>query len=175
MSTGGVIAIVLGVGAVIFLAVNRGLITAGVQVPVGVGGQRGIVAPQPAQNYGGYLAATTAPQVSSLLGTAISGLNNAFSSWLHPTTVAKPAPQQGANVSSPSMAAQPSGPSYVSASTNTFIAAEAANTPTPIGPVIDPNMSYNATPGSAFDYSGMAFDNGFDPNASLEAAGVYGA
>src|SRR5919108_2458764 len=158
MSTGGVIAIVVGALVVVFLAVNRGLVHAGVQVPVGVGGQKGIVAPQPAQNYGGYLAATTAPQVSNILSTVISGANSALRSWLTPAPSAQTPPRVGASASSPSLSAQPSGPAV------TYYQ------PT-IGPVVSPDLSYNSTSQAAFDYSGLSFDNGFDPNASLD--GVF--
>jgi hypothetical protein len=41
-------------------------------------------------------------------------------------------------------------------------------TGTLVGPQIPPDVQYNATPGSAFDYSGLAADNSYDPNASLE-------
>ena len=172
MSTGGTIALVIGVLAVFYLAINRGLINSGVQVGVGPGGvtsTKGIVAPQPSQNYGGYLAASTAPGVSSALNGALTGLGSAFAGWFGPTNpIASPA--QGASPNSPSGAAQPSGPSVAAG------AAVAAATPGGgsyaedgwiIGPQVDPAVSYNSTAGSAFDYSGLASDNGYDPSVAL--------
>lgn len=159
MSTGGVIALVVGGLAVIFLLVNRGLVNAG--VPVG----HGIVAPQPAQNYGGYLAASTAPQVSGLLSTVLSGVTSAAHSWLSPSSSSNtPAPNQAASSASPSLSAQPSGPA---AAVSSPLGPSDVGMGWMIGPVIDPSLSYNATPGSAFDYAGLASDNSFDPNASL--------
>jgi hypothetical protein len=157
MKTGAVIAIVAGVLVALYFAVSRGLIGSGVAVKA----SGGVVAPQPAANYSGYLAATTAPQVSGILNTLLSGVNSAAHSWLAPSGApSSPAPQQGASPTSPSLFAQPSGPapqptSYVADTTL-------------VGPQIDPVMQYSATSGSAFDYSGLAADNSFDVNASLE-------
>lgn len=165
MSTGGVIALVIGAVAIIFLAVNRGLVQSG--VPVG----HGIVAPQPASNYGGYLAASTAPQVSNILSTLLSGANSAFHNWLAPKSPGTPAPAQGFSSSSPSAAAQPTGPAPGAIQPSNFdTTAGLVDTSGGwmIGPQVDPLVSYNQTPQSAFDYSGLASDNSFDPNASLE-------
>jgi hypothetical protein len=161
MSTGGWIAIVVGAVVVIFLAVNRGLITSGVQVGVGPGGvttTRGIVAPQPTSNYGGYLAASTAPGVSNALNGALTGLGHAIAGWMNPPTSVPASPSQGASAASPSLAAQPIGPSGA-------VAAGFA-----VGPQIDPSVGYGVTSGAAFDYAGLAGDNSFDPNASLSYA-----
>lgn len=162
MSTGGTIALVVGVLAIFYLAINRGLINSGVQVGIGPGGvtsARGIVAPQPSSNYGGYLAASTAPGVASALNGALTGIGSSLASWVHGSPApAGPAPAQGASYNSPSMAAQPSGPvgSYVAGST--------------VGPVIDPVVSYDATSGAAFDYPGLAADNGYDASVALSNA-----
>lgn len=166
MKSGAIIAIVVGVVAVLVIALNRGLISSGVQVPV-AGGVRGIVAPQPAQNYGGYLSAATAPGVSTFLNTALSGLGNAFGSWLSPSK-STPAPAQGSNPGSPSLAAQPLGPAQQAASLADISGGWM------IGPTVNPVMSYNNTSGAAFDYGGLAADNGFDPNAGLVDYGQPG-
>jgi hypothetical protein len=164
MSTGGVVAIVIGAVVILFLAVNRGLINSGVQISP-TGAQRGIVAPQPAQNYGGYLAATTAPAVSSAVSSLISLGNGALTSWMRPANSPTPV-AQGGSVASPSLAAQPQGPAVTYYNANI----------TPIGPVVSPDLGYVNTNQAAFDYVGLANDNGFDINASLEQnAGVYGA
>lgn len=158
MKTGAVIAIVVGVLAVLYLAVSRGLIGSGVAIGPG-GQQRGIVAPQPGSNYSGYLAATTAPQVSGILNTVLSGVNSAFHSWLAPSAPAAVPPAQGASANSPSLFAQPSGP----APQPSMYSAPTAL----VGPQIDPALQYDQTSGAAFDYAGLSNDNSFDPNASL--------
>lgn len=158
MKTGTVIAVVGGAVVLLFWAASRGLINAGVRVnPSGT--VTGIVAPQPSQNYSGYLAASTAPAVTGAINTALSGLSSSLSAWLHPTGSPSVPPAQGATTSSPSLAAQPSGPT-----TDQGVVASGAF----VGPQVPPDLSYNATPGSAFDYSGLALDNSFDPEASLE-------
>lgn len=158
MSTGATVAIVVGVLAVFYLAVSRGLVSSGVAVGVGPGGitsAKGIVAPQPSSNYGGYLAASTAPGVASALNGALTGIGSGLASWLHGSNPQAPAPQQGASPTSPSLYAQPSGPvgDFVAGST--------------VGPVVDPAVSYNATSGAAFDYPGLASDNGYDGSVAL--------
>lgn len=166
MKTGAIIAVVVGVVVVLYLAVSRGLIGSGVAVSVGPGGvttAHGIVAPQPGSNYSGYLAATTAPGVSSALNGLLTGVGGAFTKWLTPNAPAQPAPAQGANAASPSLAAQPSGPVPAAA----FGSASATGSGAPVGPMVPPDISYNATAGSAFDYSGLAGDNGYDPSFSL--------
>lgn len=158
MSTGATVAIVVGVLAVFYLAVSRGLVSSGVSVGVGPGGitaAKGIIAPQPSSNYGGYLAASTAPGVSSALNGALTGLGSGLASWLHSSTPAQPAPQQGASASSPSLYAQPSGPA------GAFVAGST------VGPITDPVVSYDATSGAAFDYPGLAADNGYDASVAL--------
>lgn len=167
MKAGVIIAVVVGAVAIIFLAVNRGLISSGVGISVGAGGStsaKGIVAPQPATNYSGYLAASTAPGVSSALNGLLSGLGSGFGSWLGGGGGSTPGPNQGANPASPSLGAQPSGPSL--ATQNAPIGGAL------VGPQIDPitGLTYDATSGAAFDYSGLAADNAYDPTASLQAA-----
>jgi hypothetical protein len=160
-----IILVVAGV-AVLFWAVSTGLLKT-VGGPVTVPGTN-ILAPQPTQNYSGYLAASTAPGVSSALNGALSGLgtglNHLFAGWFgSPTGSSAPTPiKQGSNPASPSLGAQPVGPS---AST---IAAQTAEGSF-VGPQI-PEIGYEVTSGSAFDYSGLAADNGYDPAYSLESA-----
>lgn len=174
MKENTVIILIVAGAALLFWAVSTGLIktTGGL---VNVGG--GVLAPQPSQNYGGYLAVSSAPAVAGALSTAISGLGNAFSGWLgSPTPAAKTA--QGANPSSPSGAAQPSGPSPQAvqsaiigqaAGTGAFTptATYASYSDTLVGPQVSSQVAYSATPGSAFDYAGLASDNSFDPDYSL--------
>lgn len=155
MKVWGIVAIVGGILVALYFAASRGLIGSGVPV-----GRTGIVAPQPGTNYSGYLAATTAPQVSGILNTLLSGVNSAAHSWLAPSnSPSTVGPNQGASANSPALFASPVGPMDT-----TMISA----TGTLVGPQIPPDVQYNATPGSAFDYSGLAADNSYDPNASLE-------
>ena len=168
MNTGAVVAIVIGAVVLVFLAVNRGLVNSGVQVGVGPGGvttTRGIVAPQPSANYGGYLAASTAPGVAGALNGALTGLGHALAGWLTPPTTPQAAP---------SLFAQPSGPSAASAAAiagGIGIATPGGGTYAEdgwaIGPQIDPVISYNSTGGSAFDWAGLSADNAYDPSAAL--------
>lgn len=156
MKTGAVIAIVIGVVAVLYLAVSRGLIGSGA-VPLAGGG----VAPNPAKNYSGYLAASTAPQVSGFLNTAIAGVTSGLHAWFSSPSAPTPAPAQGGSPTSPSFAAQPSGPSASSLTSQTGLAGWFP------GPSVDPSVSYNSTPGSAFDYGGLAAQNAYDPSTTL--------
>ena len=152
MKENTVIILVVAVAALLFWAISTGLLKTGVNV----GG--GIVAPQPSQNYSGYLAASTAPAVSGALSNAVFGLSSAFTSWLHPSggsSAPTPAGQQ-ASATSPAGPAQPAGSTYASYDDSL------------VGPQIDPIMSYGATPGSAFDYSGLAASNAYDPSYSLD-------
>ena len=158
MKPGAVIAIVIGVVAVIYYAFSRGIIGSGAVVTPG-----GILAPQPSSNYSGYLAATTAPQVSGILNTVLSGVNSGLHSWLAPSSPSTPAPAQSASPNSPSLAAQPSGPSSSAIVVNPFNYG-----PAPVGPQVDAGLSYNFTPMNAFDYGGLAAQNTFDPAVSLE-------
>lgn len=166
MSTGGIVALAIAAVAVIFLAVNRGLISSGVQVGVGAGGvtsTKGIVAPQPSSNYGGYLAASTAPGVSSALNGALTGLGSAFAGWFGGSPAPTKPVQQGATSNSPSLAAQPIG-----------------TTDAPIGgALVGPQpaslsglqLTYDSgTTGAAFDYTGLANANSWDQSSSLEYA-----
>lgn len=155
MKTGAVIAIVIGIVAVIYYAFSRGIIGSGAVVAPG-----GILAPQPSSNYSGYLAATTAPQVSGILNTVLSGVNSGLHSWISPATPNAPAPTP-APAASPALAAQPSGPSGLNNSALFYSA-------TPVGPQVDPTVSYAATSGAAYDLGGLASQNAFDPSSSLE-------
>lgn len=176
MKTGFLIAGILAAVGIVYLIFSKTLLGGNPAVSVGPGGrQTGILAPQPSTNYSGYLAATTAPQVSGILNTVLAGVNSGFHSWLSPSnpTPANAPANQGANMASPSLAAQPSGPypTYGPAApgnaAGSFSDLQAAFS-APVGPVVDPAMSYNATPGSAFDYGPLAADNAYDSAASLE-------
>lgn len=163
MSTGGVIAIVLGAVVLVFLAVNRGLVSSGVQVGIGPSGAtstRGIVAPQPSTNYGGYLAASTAPGVSSALNGALTGLGSGLASWFRPAPTSAPVVSQGANSASPSAAAQPVGVQ----TTNMPISGAL------VGPQITPisGLSYDATSGAAFGFGDLSAENAWTAADSLE-------
>lgn len=165
-----VILVVAG-AALLFWAVSSGIIrTTGGGINVG----GGVVAPQPTQNYSGYLAASTAPQVSGAINTAISGLSGLFSGWLSGSQVA-PKTGQTYSPSSPSLFAQPSGPAPTSgaklvSSLNPSVgSAYASYSDTLVGPQVSDDISYQATNGSAFDYYGLASDNAFDPDYSLES------
>lgn len=171
MKTGAIIAIVAGALILIFWATSRGLIQSGVQVgPTGT--QRGIVAPQPAQNYSGYLAATTAPQVSGILNGLLSGLSGSVSSWFGKSAAPQPV-AQGTNANSPALAATGSAgvaASILNTTNQQYIATLSPSTysdpgSTLIGPQVDPALQYAG--GSAFDYAGLAADNAYDPAASM--------
>lgn len=167
MKEGTVIAIIVAGVALIFLAVSRGWLGTGVG-PTGIvtapaPGQHGaIVTPQPTTNYSGYLAASTAPGVSNALNSALSGIGNLFTGWFG-SSPAAPAPGQSASGSSPTMSAQPSGPSP---STLAAQAAEGMNTP--VGPQVSQGVSYDATAQSAYDWLGLTADNAYDPSYSLQ-------
>jgi hypothetical protein len=170
-----IILVVAGVAA-LFWAVQTGLIkvTGGA---VNVGG--GIVAPQPSQNYSGYLAASTAPGVSGALNAILGGVGSTLSSWLAPANAnpAAPTPAQvaasvgpvpgsiqptsatiGTQLVSPSFAG-PSGPSLAN-----LMPSYSA---TPIGPQTDASLNYDSTTGNAFDYNGLSGANAYDPAYSL--------
>lgn len=166
MNTGAVIAIVVGAVVLVFLAVNRGLVSSGVQVGVGPGGAtsvRGIVAPQPSSNYGGYLAASTAPGVSAALNGAFTGLGSALAGWFSPPHSA-PLSAQGSSPTSPAGPAQPTGPATAVETQSAVIGGAL------VGPQVDPIVSYNSTSGSAFAWDSLAADNAPDVSASLESA-----
>lgn len=157
MRTGAVVAIVAGVLIALYWAFSRGIIGSG---GLGVRASGGVIAPQPSSNYSGYLAATTAPQVSGILNTVLSGVNSGLHSWLAPAQAATPAPTP-APAASPALAAQPQGPSGLNDSALFYSA-------TPVGPQVDPTVSYAATSGAAYDLGGLASQNAFDPSSSLE-------
>lgn len=178
MKTGGVIAIVIGVIAVLYFAFSRGLIGTGGQV-VGAGG---ILAPQPSSNYSGYLAATTAPSVAGILNTTLSGINSGLHSWLSPAAPT-PVTGQGASASSPSLAAQPVGPSSsvvapgvgsVSILSPGTVGPSSYTAPTSlVGPQLDTTISYGSTSGAAFDYAGLAASNAYDPSSGLTDSSLF--
>jgi hypothetical protein len=131
----------------------------------GVATGKTILAPQPSQNYGGYLQATTAPSVSSAISSMISGLGSSVGGWLGKssspsiaTAGIAAAGQVGAGIAPRLISGGPAG-------------AAAPNAPVqliaPIGPITDPGLSYNATDYSSFDYGGLAYNNSYDPSASL--------
>ena len=174
--------IIVGIAAVLFWAVSTGFLkVTGGPVTVGPQGQiSGVVSPQPASNYSGFLAASTAPGVSGLLNNVMSGLSGAFGSWINPASGNNTTTGQGSNPSSPSRAAQPAGPVGVQPSVyspNASLVAPVSGAPTAqlsgflpsVGPQVDASLSYDATSGGAFDYSGLAADNAFDPTYSLES------
>jgi hypothetical protein len=154
-----VIAVIAGV-ALLFWAVSTGLIkTTGGNVAIG----GGIVAPQPAQNYSGYLAASTAPAVSNALSGAVSGLSSSLSSWLSGLGGSTATPVgQAANPNSPALAAQPIGPQVI------------PTLGSYAGPQVDPLLAYDSTSGSAYDYAGLAGANSYDPSYDL-STGAYSA
>lgn len=171
--------ILVGAGfALIVWAFSKGLISSGA-VPISAAGQPKpgtIVAPQPAQNYGGFLAASTASGVSSVLNTAISGLNNLFTGWFGKSSGSTPV-AQGSNPSSPSLFAQPGQTlqqltNLQTANQNYIASLEPSTYSNPgstlIGPQIDPSLAF--TSDGSFDYAGLAADNAFDPEYSLEEA-----
>lgn len=188
MKDSTVILLVVGGFVLLFWAFSKGIITAGVG-PTGLGVNPAtgkpygvITAPQPSTNYSGYLAATTAPGVSGALNGALSGigsgLNNLFSGWFggqssNPTPSAS---NQIASANSPALNAQPAGP--VAAPFD--FASTFQGTSNPVGPVVNPDVSYNATNWSAFDYNGLAASNSPDMTYSLmdpnlaDGSGVYG-
>jgi|SRR6516162_359446 hypothetical protein len=166
MKDSTLVILLVGGAALLFWAVSRGFISAS---PTGLGtlpgpGQSGvIVTPQPTQNYSGYLAASTAPSVSSALSSVLSGFGNLASGWLSSkASGASVPPQQGASAYSPSMGAQPSGPSPFATQS-----AYSAYDNTLVGPQIPDAVSYDATNGSAYAWAALADDNGYDPNYAL--------
>lgn len=161
-----IIVVIAGI-ALLFWAMSKGLISSTGLSVTPSGQQVGLISvPQPTQNYSGYLAATTAPAVSSAVNTAVSGLstgvNHLFSAWFGqstPTPYVNQGPVAPA-ASAPSAAAQPMGPI----------------TPvTTVGPQIPSDISYAATAGSAFDYTGLANANSWDSTYALQDPGLLSA
>lgn len=162
---GLIIALVIGAIAIFFFAVNRGLISSGVSVGVGAGGAtsvKGIIAPQPSQNYSGYLAASTAPGVAGAINGLLSGIGSGASAWFSgvkstPTPAVGNPAQAAAPVSSVANAAQQQ--------------SVYDNTPLPLpalGPQLsDVNLAYDNTSGSSFGYDALAADNAYSPGDSL--------
>jgi hypothetical protein len=160
MKEGGVIAIVAGVVIVLWFAVNKGLIQARA-VPVGAG----VYAPQPAQNYSGYLAASTAPGVSGALNSILSGVGGAVTAWLkkgpsNPApAVSAAAPGMGGYLGSGGVG--PSNPmGTIDQNDPAYLAMLAGNTDAAA-------MAYDQTTNNAFAYDALAADNAYDPNYSL--------
>lgn len=163
-----VILLVVGAFALLFWGVSTGIIrTTGGNIQLG----GGILAPQPSQNYSGYLAASTAGGVSGVLNTALSGLSSTLTGWLGGGGQG-PVVNQGPVVpasSAPTQAAQPAGPTpasfYSGSSAPAMLNASAL---APVGPVVPPDLSYGATSGAAFDYAGLAGANTYDPSYSIQ-------
>lgn len=178
MKDSTIIVLVVAGFALLFWAMSRGLLGAtptGLGVNPATGKPYGVItAPQPTTNYSGYLAATTAPGVSGALNGALSGigtgLNNLFSGWFGGAQTT-PSPNQTASSNSPALAAQPAGAVY-----GPFVDASTfQGTANPVGPVVNPDMSYAATSGSAFDYAGLANANSPDMTYSIQDPGFASA
>ena len=172
MKDNTVILLVIGGLVLLFWAMSKGLLgtgATGLAINPATGQPYGAISvPQPSTNYSGYLAASTAPGVANALNGALTGLSSMFAGWLGTSSTPTPAPAQGANPASPSLAAQPSGPTssfYSGASAPAMLDATqyAAN----VGPSVPPDISYNATQGAAFDFPGLTADNAYDPSYSL--------
>lgn len=173
MKDSTILILVIGGLALLFWASSKGFISAsptGLGINPATGKAYGTIAvPQPSTNYSGYLAASTAPGVTSALNALIGGLGSTTSSWLAGSGAATPTVGQGAtnpSSSAPSAAAQPVGPSssyfYSGAYLNPISSPSAA-----VGPAVAPELSYGATSGAAFDYAGLASSNAVDPSYSL--------
>lgn len=156
MKEAPLIAIIVGGVALLYLAVKSGWIGANPTAAIPVG--KGVYAPQPAQNYSGYLAASTAPGVSNALNGIISGIGGAVSGWLHSPSVNTPAPAvraaapTGAN-QAVSTGVGPSNPLGISNSNDPAL-------------WTDP-LLYDNTNVTSFAYDQIAADNAFDPSYSL--------
>jgi hypothetical protein len=158
-----IIVLVVAAVAVFFWAASRGLFGVGLG-PTGLvanpqtGVQSGAInVPQPSSNYSGYLAASTAPGVSSALNSIIGGIGGGLAAWLSPSGSNPPTVSQGASPNSPSGAAQPQ-------------TMDIPLSGTLVGPQISPIMglSYAGnTIGSAFDYQALADANSYDSNYDL--------
>ena len=163
MKDSTLIIIVVAVAAGLFFAFRGGFLApspTGIAVNARTGLPSGNIAvPQPAQNYSGFLAASTAPQVAGALGNFISGAASSALAWFSPKNPPPPPPQQGASTVSPSLGAQPSGPAVPS---------PLYGTEAYVGPQVDPVMAYPMD-GASFGYASLATDNGFDPTYSLGA------
>jgi hypothetical protein len=159
----GTVAIIIGAIVIGFLVVFR----FNTQVATG---QR-ILTPQPSQNYGGYLAASTAPSVATALNGLISGFGSAATSWLKgsPRTVVQGAPPSPSAVASPAGIAAPVGP-QPNLQANFIAGLNTYSDPgsTLVGPQTNPAITYDATNGLAFDYAGLSGDNAYDPAASYQ-------
>lgn len=173
MKESTVIVLLVAGFAVLFWAFSKGFISAsptGLGINPSTGQAYGVVnVPQPSTNYSGYLAASTAPGVSSALNQIFGGIGTGLSSWLSGGGSSTPVVNQGPiapPASAPSASAQPTGPTpsgfFSGASANPVLSASAA-----VGPAIAPDLSYDATQNSAFDYAGLSSANAFDPNYSL--------
>jgi hypothetical protein len=150
------LAVVIGGFALLYLAVKSGWIGGNPNAAIPVG--RGVYAPQPAQNYSGYLAASTAPGVSDALNGLLSGVGGALSGWLHTRSSNSPAPNvQAAAPTGAYQAAStgigPSNPLGISDSNNPML-------------WTDP-LAYDNTGVTSFAYDALAADNAYDPTYSL--------
>lgn len=182
MKDEGWIVLIVGGFVLLFWAFSRGLIGGGVgPTGVAVNPQTGVASgaiqvPQPSSNYSGYLAATTAPGVASAVNTIIGGLGTTLSGWFSGGSNAPQVAQGPAAPASaaPSAAAQPAGPTPINPITggNFYAGANApamlnATAATPIGPITAPDVTYDATSGSAFDYNGLSGSNAYDPTYAM--------
>lgn len=162
MKDSTLVIIVVAVAAGLFFAFRNGFLSSS-PTGLGINARTGlpsgnITVPQPATNYSGFLAASTAPQVSNALGGFITGLSSSALAWLSPKQGQVVPPQSGASTVSPSLGAQPSGPWSLSDVWGGAL----------VGPQIDPVISYDSTNGSSFGYDSLAADNAFDPMYSFD-------
>jgi hypothetical protein len=173
MKESTVILLVVGGFVLLMWAVSTGVLrTTGGNIQLG----GGIVAPQPTQNYSGYLAASTAGGVSDVLNTALSGLSGSVAGWFGgsggSSTVVNQGPVQPAS-QAPTAAAQPSGPTpsgfYSGVSAPAMMNATQY---TPVGPIPPPDISYASTSQSAFNYDALANANSYDPSYDMSTGAV---
>lgn len=157
MKEAPLLAAIVGGFALLFLAMKYGWIGGNPNAAIPVG--KGVYAPQPAQNYSGYLAASTAPGVSDALNGLLSGIGGAVSGWMH----------KSQNVPAPAVqAAAPTG-AYQAVSTGV-----GPSNPLGISDSFDPALwsnpiAYDNTDVTSFSYDPLAADNAYDPTYSLTA------
>jgi hypothetical protein len=159
MGDKGIVAVVIGAVAIglLFIFSKQQSVNNAVAL-----GTKQIV-PQASQNYAGYLAASTAPAVTSALSGFLTGLGNLSTSWFHGST---PVGQ------SPSSAAPQGAQQQVSGGVGPNLPAPiSAYAPAPQTQITDLSYDGNTT-GSAFNYGGLSSDNSFDPLYSLDPSSV---
>lgn len=156
MKEAPLLAVIIGGFAILYLAIKSGWIGPNQSAAIPVG--KGVYAPQPAQNYSGYLAASTAPGVSSALNGLLSGIGGAVSGWLHTPSVNSPAPNVRA-VTPTSYSQSVStgiGPGNITGTADSFDQT-----------LWDNPIAYDNTDVTAFSYDAIAADNAYDPTYSL--------